>query len=157
MNPEAAILMFGSNDLRDVDVTAYERSLERVVRRCLDNGTVVIVSTIPPRAGFEAKSADFAAAARRVATQLHVPLTDYHAEILRRRPDDWNGAIDKFREYEGYDVPTLIARDGVHPSYPVRYHGDYSAESLASNGYALRNWLVLRAYAEMIRQVLDAK
>jgi lysophospholipase L1-like esterase len=153
-NPEAAILMFGTNDLNNVGVADYEATLEDVVRRCLDNGTVVILSTIPPRHGREEKAAEFAAAAGRVAGKLEVPLVDFHAEILDRRPDDWDGALDKFREHQGYDVPTLIARDGVHPSNPKQHQADYSAEALNRNGFSLRNHLVLGKYAEVIRSVL---
>jgi lysophospholipase L1-like esterase len=156
-NPEAAILMFGTNDLNNVAVADYEATLEDVVQRCLDNGTVVILSTIPPRHGREEKAAKFAAAARRVATRRHVPLTDFHAEILRRRPDDWDGALEKFRDYHGYDVPTLIARDGVHPSNPTRYQADYSNAALANSGFSLRNFMVLRMYAEVIRNVICPK
>lgn len=156
-NPEAAILMFGTNDLNNVGVEDYEATLEDVVGRCLDNGTVVLLSTIPPRHGREEKATEFAAAARRVAEKLEVPLVDFHAEILRRRPDDWDGAVDRFREYQGYDVPTLIARDGVHPSNPKRYQGQYSEDALRNNGFSLRNYLVVGKYAEVIRSVLSPK
>ncbi len=153
-NPEAAILMFGTHDLNNVGVKDYEKTLEDVVSRCLNNGTVVILSTIPPRHGREEKAASFAAAARRVATKLQVPLIDFHSEIMRRRPDDWDGALEKFREYKGYDVPTLIARDGVHPSNPKQYQADYSKKALITNGFSLRNYLVLEKYAEVVRTVL---
>jgi hypothetical protein len=85
-----------------------------------------------------------------------VPLIDYYQETLRRRPDDWDGALPKFKELPGdeYQVPTLIARDGVHPSNPNRFAGDYSEEALRSSGYALRNYLTLFAYAEVIEQTL---
>ena len=153
-NPEAAILMFGTNDLDNVDAEDYEATLADVVKRCLDNGTVVILSTIPPRHRFERKAAEFAKAARRVAKEFQIPLTDFHAEILRRRPHDWNGALDKFRQYQGYNVLTLIARDGVHPSNPTQYQGDYSEDALVTNGFSLRNRMVLHKYAEVIRNVL---
>ena len=81
-------------------------------------------------------------------------MTDFHADILRRRPTDWDGALDQFREYEGYEVPTLISRDGVHPSNPARYSGVYSAEALDRNGFSLRNYLALTAYGAVIREVL---
>ena len=105
LNPEVALIMFGTNDLTVLERDEYRDRLRAVVRRCLDNGTVVILSTIPPRHGHAEKAAAFADAAREVARELAVPLVDYHAEILRRRPDDWDGASEKFREYEGYDVP----------------------------------------------------
>lgn len=154
LNPETAILMFGTNDLHNVDVVDYEKTLEDVVHRCLENGTVVILSTIPPCHGQVEKAAAFAQAARRVARKLHVPLTDFHAEILARRPNDWDGALDQFAAYQGYDVPTLIARDGVHPSNPEQYQSNYSPEALQNNGFSLRNYLVLTKYAEVIHQVL---
>ncbi len=157
LDPEVALVMFGTNDLHAMSLEEYRRGLRNVVQRCLDHGTVVILSTIPPRHGFEKKAADFAEAARQIARQLRVPLVDYHAEILRRRPNDWDGASPFFAQYEGYDVPTLIARDGVHPSHPRKYQSDYSDEALRSCGYSLRNYLVLLAYAEVIEKVLQAQ
>jgi len=157
LNPEVVIIMFGTNDLTHVSVDEYRAQLKSLVQKCLDNGTIVILSTIPPRSGFVEKSAAFAEAARQVATELKVPLVDYHAEILKRRPDDWDGSSEKFKGYEGYDVPTLISRDGVHPSHPAKYRDDYSEEALRCNGYSLRNYLVLLKYAEVIEKVLMAK
>lgn len=150
LDPEVALVMFGTNDLNDLAVDEYRTRLRSLVRKCLDRGTVVILSTIPPRHGFEAKAAAFVEAARQVARELAVPLVDYHAEVLKRRPRDWDGASEAFGEYQGYDVPTLISRDGVHPSAPKRYQDDYSAEGLRCHGYGLRNYLTLLRYAEVI-------
>jgi lysophospholipase L1-like esterase len=155
LNPETALIMFGTNDLGSVPLEEYETKTRAVVRKCLDNGTVVIFSTIPPRSGQLAKSRQYAQAVRRVAADMKVPLCDYFGECLKRRPDDWDGAADKFKEYQGYDVPTLIARDGVHPSNPGKYNGDYSEEGLKSSGYVLRNYVVLLSYARVIRTVLQ--
>lgn len=157
LNPEVALVMFGTNDLTHVSVDEYRAQLKPLVQKCLDNGTIVILSTIPPRSGFVEKSAAFAEAARQVAAELKVPLVDYHAEIIKRRPDDWDGSSEKFKGYEGYDVPTLISRDGVHPSHPAKYRDDYSEEALRCNGYSLRNYLMLLKYAEVIEKVLMAK
>jgi hypothetical protein len=82
---------------------------------------------------------------------MKVPLTDFHSEILKRRPDDWDGALNKFAGYEGYDVPTLLARDGVHPSNPKSCCDDYSEQGLKCCGYTLRNYLVLMKYAEVLQ------
>jgi hypothetical protein len=149
LNPEVALIMFGTNDLPGLDVDEYRDRLRSVVRRCLDHGTVVILSTIPPRHGFAEKAAAFAEAARKVSRELSVPLVDYHAEVLKRRPNDWDGATDDFRAFEGHDVPTLLARDGVHPSAPRSYQDDYSEKALRKHGYGLRNYLVLMKYAEV--------
>jgi lysophospholipase L1-like esterase len=157
-NPEVAVIMFGTNDLGALEETEYATQTAEVVDRCLKNGTVVILTTPPPRSGLLDKSRQFAEAVRRVAKDKKVPLIDYHAEILKRRPVDWDGALPKFKDLKGseYEVPTLIARDGVHPSFP-KSHQDYSEESLRSNGYALRSYLTLLAYADVIRQVLKAE
>lgn len=154
-NPEAAVIMFGTNDLGQLQLEEFEEKTGAVVDRCLQNGTVVLLTTLPPRHGLLEKSTQFADAVRRIAKQKQVPLIDYHAEILKRRPDDWDGALPKFKETPGgeYEVPTLLARDGVHPSNP-RGHRDFSEDSLKKNGYLLRNYVTLLAYADVIRQVL---
>ncbi len=154
LNPEVALIMFGTNDLDSLVAEEYEARTRRVVQKCLANGTVVILSTIPPRHRFERKSRQFADIVRRIASELKVPLVDYYVEIMRRRPNDWDGASEKFKQYKGYDVPTLIARDGVHPSHPHEYRGDYSEQALHCCGFSLRNYLVLLKYAEVIERVL---
>ena len=156
LNPEAVVLMFGTNDLTQLGEREYEQKTREVVERCLRNGTVVILTTIPPRSGQVEKSKRFADIQRKVAADLKVPLVDYQAEILKRRPDDWDGSRPKFRAdaaKDVYQVPTLISGDGVHPSNP-RALSDYSQKALDANGYQLRNVLTLRAYAEVIRHVL---
>jgi hypothetical protein len=157
LNPEVALMMFGSNDLGGLDLPEYEAKTREVVQKCLDNGTVLILSTIPPKHGQAEKAAVFADAVRKIARDMKVPLTDYHAEILKRRADDWDGAGSQFSRYQGYDVPTLISRDGVHPSNPQKYAGDYSVEGLRNNGFGLRSYLALMKYAEVIEKVLPKK
>ena len=151
LNPETALIMFGTNDLGAVTVEEYSRQIRALVRTCLNHGTVVILSTIPPRHGFVEKAAAYAQAAREIAREMKVPLVDFHAEVLARRPEDWDGARAEFSPYSGYDVPTLLARDGVHPSHPKRFQNDYSEEAFRKCGYSLRNYLVLLKYAEVIR------
>ena len=154
LQPETVILMFGTNDLHQLEEEEYREKLRAVIEQCLAQGTVVILTTIPPRHGFVAKSARFAQVARELAQELRIPLIDYHAAIVQLRPDDWDGASDQFRQYEGYEVPTLIARDGVHPSNPQRYMNDFSPEALRCSGYTLRNYLTALRYAEVIRKIL---
>jgi len=155
LNPETALIMFGTNDLHTLELDEYRDKLRAVVQKCLENGTVVILSTIPPRHGFAEKAALFAQAEREIARDLKVPLVDFHREILKRRPEDWDGAMEKFSSWEGYDVPTLLSRDGVHPSYPQRYQGDFSEEALNCCGYGLRNYLTLLKYAEVVRALFQ--
>jgi len=151
LKPEVALIMFGTNDLTSVGLEEYEKKTREVVQKCLDNGTVVILSTIPPRHGLAEKAALYADAVRKIARQMKVPLIDYHSEILKRRPADWDGALDKFSQYKGYDVPTLLARDGVHPSNPKECCDDYSEEGLKCCGFSLRNYHVLMKYADVLK------
>jgi lysophospholipase L1-like esterase len=153
LNPEAALIMFGTNDLHSVELKEYIEEMRQVVQKCLDNGTVVILSTIPPRDEFSDKAVVYAEAVRKIAKQMKVPIIDFHSEILKRRPEDWNGAMDKFSQYKDYDVPTLLARDGIHPSNPKKYQDDYSEEALKCCGYSLRNYLVLTKYAEVLKKL----
>lgn len=154
-NPEAALIMFGTNDLNKVPLDKYVEQYRTVIQKCLDNGTVVILSTIPPRHGMAEKAAEYAEATRKLAREMKIPVSDFHAETMKRRPDDWDGALDKFSQYSGYEVPTLVARDGVHPSNFKQYAGDYSEEGLKTNGFTLRNYLTLLDYAKVIRKVLS--
>lgn len=156
LNPEVVLVMFGSNDMREDSAAEFERRLRAVVRACVFNGSVVILTTPPPRSGMAGKAREFADAVRRVAADLSLPLIDYQAEILRRRPNDWDGSLPQFREaarQDEYQVPTLIAADGLHPSNPGKY-ADWSEESLRHNGYALRSYLTLMKYAEVLRDVI---
>lgn len=154
-NPEVAVIMFGSNDLSALEIKEFEQKTAEVVDRCLANGTIAILTTLPMRSGLAGKSKTFAEAIRRVAKEKRVALIDYQAEMLKRRPDDWDGTLPKFKDVPGseYEVPTLIARDGVHPSNPAA-HKDFSEESLSKNGFALRNYLTLLTYGEVIEKVL---
>ena len=156
LNPEVVLIMFGSNDVGQMDVTEYESTTRAVVARCLTNGTIVILSTMPPRHELLDKSRRFAEAIRRIAQEQQLPLVDYFEQIIQRRPDDWDGALPKFKELPGdeYQVPTLIARDGVHPANPKAFANDYSENALRNSGYGLRNYLTLLAYAELIEKTL---
>ena len=156
LNPEVALIMFGTNDLDRIDADRYADQTRAVARACLDNGTVVILSTIPPRSGAAAKAAAFAEVVRGIAREMRVPLIDFHGEILARRPEDWDGASERFAPWQGYDVPTLIARDGVHPSNPPAFRDDYSEEGLRASGYGLRSALTLLAYDEVVRMLRAA-
>jgi hypothetical protein len=157
LNPEAVVLMFGSNDVGDLGAPEYEQKTREVVRQCLTNGTIVLLTTMPPRSGRLEKSKQFAEIARKLAREEHLPMVDFYAAILARRPDDWDGALPQFKQTPGdeYQVPTLLARDGVHPSNP-RQFSDYSEASLRQNGFALRNYVTLLGYAEVVEKVLQA-
>ncbi len=141
--PEAAIIMIGTNDISGGKVPdKYREQLEAVVGKCLDAHCVPILNTIPPRKGRDEAVAAANTIIRETAKKLNVPLADYHAEIIRLRPDDtWAG--------------TLISGDGVHPSGGKT--NIYTDENLKSCGYALRNWVNFLALRQIYFRVLHAE
>ena len=76
-----------------------------------------------------------------MALKYRVPLVDYHAAILERRPGrSWDG--------------TLISKDGVHPTAGKTHV--YSEENLRVSGYALRNWVNFLMYRRIYFRILKA-
>ena len=151
MNPEVAVIMFGTNDRGKLRPPQYTENMAASIKRMLADGTVPILTSIPPPC-----HAEYWYAALSMARGLQVPLIDYYAETMRRRPDDYNGKDEKFKAYNGYDVPTIISRDGTHPSNPKQYVNDWSEEALSSSGYALRNYMTIRKYYQVIDKCLTA-
>lgn len=156
LNPETALIMFGTNDIGQVSLDEYEKRLRHVVQKCLDNGTVVILSTIPPRSGHLDDCRRYAAVVKKIASEMDLPVIDFLQQCLQRRPDDWDGS--KFKDIKDpYQVPTLIGGDGVHPSNPKQWDADYSDDGLRHSGYGLRSYLTLMAYSEVIQAVFAPK
>ena len=168
--PEMAVIMWGTNDLSSgPDLAGYTANMTQVVQDCKANGTIPILTTIPPRNGYATKASDYAAAVRQIALDEQVPLIEYHDEITTRNPHNppvssWDGSdpmYDGFG-YGTYDVPTSISRDGVHPSNPSTnplfgdYRSDFSQEALTKNGFNLRNWMTLHGCYEVWQEVIDA-
>jgi len=153
LNPEMAVILFGTNDLPNLSPEQYGEDLRAVAQCCMDNGTVPLVTTVPPRHGFADKAAQFARQAARVAAALNVPLIPLHEAMTARRPRDWDGALPAFAAFRDYEVPTLISRDGVHPSNPAAHVADFSAEGLSRSGCTLRSYLTLLACAEVARTI----
>jgi hypothetical protein len=155
MNPEMSVVMFGTNDIGRIWPPEYTENMAASLRRMMADGTVPMLTSIPPASGRPARP--YWLAALSIAHGLRVPLIDYHAEIMRRRPDDWDGRLEKFRAYKGYQVPTLVSRDGTHPSNPKEFVQNFSDEALSSNGYTLRDYMTLRKYYQIITKVLKPK
>ncbi|HUT01817.1 MAG TPA: hypothetical protein VM031_05145, partial [Phycisphaerae bacterium] len=157
MGPEAAVIMFGTNDIGRLWPPEYTENMAASLRRMMADGTVPILTSIPP--AHKDGHREYWLAALSIAHGLKVPLIDYYAEVLRRRPDDWNGRLDKFAEFRKnvYEAPTLVSADGTHPSNPKPWRDDFGEEALNHNGFVLRNYMTVRTYAEVIRKVFQAK
>lgn len=141
--PETAVIMIGTNDVRGNRVPeGYAAGVANIVDKCLAVHCVPMLTTIPPMRGHDKAVDEANAIIKKIAAEKQIPLIDYHAAILKRRPGDtW----DK----------TLISDDGVHPS--AHKTNDYSEENLAKDGYALRNWVTFLKYREVYFHVLADK
>lgn len=142
---QIVVLMVGTNDAsagRAVD--DYRADIARMLDEISKRGAICILSTLPPHPGQKRLAADYNQALRELARERSLPLIDYEREILRRRPDDWNG--------------TLLSTNDVHPSVgndPINAASAPTDENLRASGYLLRGWLSVQKIAEVKRTVLD--
>jgi lysophospholipase L1-like esterase len=157
LKPETVSIMFGSNDLLHGSIENHEKMLHDLVQKCLDKGVVVILNTIPPIHGFDEKIQKVVEMQRKVAFDMKVPLIDFYAHIIQRRPNDWDGSLPQFAEFTQWETPTLTSRDGIHLSNPKAWQQDYAEDGLRHNGNVLRTWLTLMAYAEVINVVVKGE
>jgi hypothetical protein len=150
---EMCVIMLGTNDIYLSNVTDFRKHLNTIIDKIQANGTIVVLTTLSPfRKRMDGVDA-FNKAIYDVARTRGLPLIDYYAEIVRRRPDDWDGS--------------LISPDGVHPSsFAVlpdgrRYEStsdpyQRGGEPLSHVGYLLRSWLTVQKIGEIKDKVIDA-
>jgi len=144
-NPQIAVILLGTNDVNGGRTPVqYKADMTRLVDIVVGNGTIPIVSTVPPVRGKEDAVKAFNITLGDLAKEKKIPVIDYYGEILKRRPTDWQGS--------------LISEDGVHPTGD---HGGASAgsepteENLKNSGYLLRGVLSVRKILEVKTKVLD--
>lgn len=144
-NPQIAVLMLGTNDASaGIKLADYERDMEKGVDLILANGTICILSTIPPHPGRIELAKSYNVALRQIAKAKKIPLIDYEKEILKRQPDNWNG--------------TLLGKNDVHPTAgkgDIKSSSEPTEENLKNSGYLLRGWLSVQKIAEVKKKVLD--
>jgi hypothetical protein len=143
--PQIVVLMLGTNDASaSRSAGDYGRDMQRAVDLMQGRGIIPILSTIPPHVGKLELSRQYNDALRKLARQEALPLIDFEQEILKRRPNDWDGTL-----LGKGDVHPTATRDGVGPNSAP------TAENLAASGYLLRGWLSVQKIAEVKRQALD--
>jgi uncharacterized protein YgiM (DUF1202 family) len=135
--PAVAMIMFGSNDVTIVPSEQFAHNLRVIVEYSIANGVVPVLSTIPPRRGYEPEVAFYNQLITQTASQYGISLWDYGA-AMRTLPDDG------------------LSSDGLHPSTPPGGFG-YAANftgDLLNYGYVMRNLTALQALDLLRRQVL---
>jgi lysophospholipase L1-like esterase len=145
--PQMVVLMLGTNDAsanRKLD--AFTGDMTKAVDLVLGRGAICILSTIPPHPKRLELAASYNKALRDLAKKRGLPLIDFEAEILNRRPKDWNG--------------TLLGKGDVHPTSKSAGTGAADAptpQNLRNSGYLLRCWLSVRKIAQVKKRVIDAR
>jgi hypothetical protein len=144
-NPQAAVVMLGTNDATAGRAVAeYKTNMAKILDAILANGTVPILSTIPPYPGKEDLAKTYNSALADLAREKHVPVIEFWAEIMKRRPTDWNG--------------TLLGKNDVHPTAEqggASAGSEPTEENLKNSGLLLRGWLSVKKIGEVKEQVLD--
>jgi lysophospholipase L1-like esterase len=137
VKPAAAIIMFGTNDVRLSSLATYEKYMRLIIETSIQNGIVPIVSTIPAiKAEWGVNRAEqYNAVVIKLAREYDVPLLDYYAAM-------------KTLPYDG------LAADGVHPSLPPTLQTAFFTQKNVGYGYTLRNLTALQALDTVWREVL---
>jgi lysophospholipase L1-like esterase len=144
-NPRVVVLMLGTNDASaGRKVEDYARDMRRGVDLILGNGTIPILSTVPPHPGRQELVKSYNSALKKIGKEKQIPMIDYYGEIVKRRPDDWNGTL-----LGKNDVHPTAARDGTTAASAP------TAANLRNSGYLLRGWLSVQKIAEVKERVLD--
>ena len=143
--PQIVVLMLGTNDASaGRTLAAYRADMVKAVGLILGEGSICILSSIPPHFRREALVKSYNASLREIAKAKGLPLIDFEKEILKRRPNDWNGI--------------LLGRNDVHPTArqgATKATSPPTAENLKNSGYLLRGWLSVKKIAEVKKSVLD--
>jgi lysophospholipase L1-like esterase len=145
-NPQVVIFMLGTNDAsQGRSVAEYKADLEKAVKLILDNGTIPVLSTIPPHFKKIELAQNYNKVIIETARKHKVPLIDFYGEIVSRQPGmAWNG--------------TLMQKDDVHPSASagdVNSGSEPTAENLSKSGYLLRGWLSVQKIKDVKAKAID--
>ena len=140
LRPAFALIMFGTNDVGYVPASTYRHNLERIVAQSIEMGVVPVLSTIPPRTGYEEAVITFNQIIRDVAGQYDIPIWDY------------GYAMSVYGQ-------TSLGFDGVHPSLPPMGHEDVTnfAPDNLYYGYVIRNLSALHVLDSLRREIVLAE
>jgi uncharacterized protein YgiM (DUF1202 family) len=137
-HPAVALIMFGSNDVIVVPAEDYARNLRTITEFSITQGVIPVLSTIPPRQGFEDRTNFYNQLIRETAAQFGTPLWDYHAAMLT--------------------LPNAgLSDDGLHPSAPPNAFengANFTGDNLRY-GYVMRNLTALQVLDTLRREVLQ--
>ncbi|MAU13520.1 MAG: hypothetical protein CL607_27125 [Anaerolineaceae bacterium] len=135
VRPAVALIMFGSNDVALLSLDQYAANLDQIVQITIGQGIVPVLSTIPPRNGYDVGGIN--GVVRNTATRYGIPLWDYHGVMV--------------------GLPSSgLSADGLHPSAPAdgfAYAASFT-EGFLQYGTVQRNLGALEQLYALWRDVL---
>ncbi len=141
--PQLALYMLGTNDINGGRTTEKTiADVEKAIDTILENGTIVIISTIPPIKGKTKMVEEYNNALKDLAKKKQVPLIDLYGEMKARAGDDFEKAY--------------LSDDGVHLN-ANNSGGPANDENLKKSGYLLRGYLAVQKGIEVKSKVFDKK
>jgi lysophospholipase L1-like esterase len=134
--PSIALIMLGTNDVGILSSAEYDANMRRIVEITLQNGTIPVLSTIPPRLGFEDTVYYYNLVVIQIALDYDIPLWNYWRAMVAL--PNWG-----------------LSTDGVHPSLPEFGVGstDLSPENL-QYGYPIRNLMALQVLYYLLYETM---
>jgi lysophospholipase L1-like esterase len=137
-NPQIAIVMLGTNDgLAKIKPDEAEKHIKTLITLLLENGTIPVLSTIPPCVKFDAES--YNQRYRKLAEKHKIPMIDLYKDMMALAGDKWK--------------EQMLSGDGIHLSHQLS--GDKpSKENLSKCGYLLRCFLAVQKIKELRSVVL---
>lgn len=138
VRPAVALIMLGTNDVTLLTPEEYAGNLRTILQLTTAAGVIPVLSTIPPRRGYEPQTAFFNELIVQAAAERGVSLWDY-------------GSVMRTLENDG------LSADGVHPSqHPggFGYAANFTGDSL-KYGYVMRNLTALQVLHTLRQQILE--
>jgi GDSL-like Lipase/Acylhydrolase family len=142
--PQIVVLRIGMHDITaNVKYDSYRADLEQALDMIASQGSIGILSTLPPHAGNLELGAAYNRGIREIAAERKLPLIDFEKELLARRETDWSGTLMNRNDL----LPTVIQGTATPASEPT-------AENLRNSGYLLLGWLTVKKLTEVRQRVL---
>ncbi|HTL51086.1 MAG TPA: SGNH/GDSL hydrolase family protein [Planctomycetota bacterium] len=141
-NPQMVVLMLGTNDIWQKH-TADDaiKGITPVIDKCQANGTVVILSSIPPNIIDPKMAEEYNNKLYELAKARKMPYLDYYGEIIKRAPDGtWDG--------------TIMIKGDVHPNSGHWVDESPTEDNFKRSGYLLRTWLSVQKIREVKEKVI---
>ena len=142
-NPQVAFVLLGTNDARGRKADDVLKDMNTIVETCLGNGTIPVLTTLPPtaNAGMHARVKEINDRYLSLAAARKLPIIDLYGEMVSRQPGGkWKG--------------TLVGPDGIHLTHTLSA-GPPTEENLANCGYLLRCWLTVQKLKDVKAKVVD--